>query len=151
MRLTNLEMEMEGLLFVPIYQKKSDIWGDVRFLRLDKLNIKSASLNGGSLKAFLEGRVKGLVLSSFELDQTVRLRGAYRNLMVSAEACARVTHAPPGLTLELKSARLGATPLPAFLVRPFQSFTQPFSPTPELPFAISAPGLTIADGRISVP
>jgi len=55
------------------------------------------------------------------------------------------------LRLELREAKLGLTPVPGSLLRPFRSFEQPFAPTTDMPFVIEVPGLTVARNGVSVP
>lgn len=151
LRMTNLRADMEGLLLVPLYAPKSNTWGDLRFVRMDALRFQSLRLNGETLRVFLERRVRGLRISEFELDGTAKLRGTFWGCSVAAEFSAEVKGSPPALHLELKELRLGANPLPSFLLKPFRSYVHPFTPTPETPFTIAAPSVTLSDGWLSVP
>jgi len=151
LRLTGVQAELEGLRLAPLYEGRSNTWGDVRLLKLDKLRVKSFRVNGEALKTFLESRVQGLSISALELDKTLKLRGALRGFSVAGELSAEVMSSPPALRLKLRDVRLGATPVPKAFLGPWRTFTQSFLPTPEMPFTIAVPGLTLADGWLSVP
>ncbi|HAM35393.1 MAG TPA: hypothetical protein DEB40_10280 [Elusimicrobia bacterium] len=151
LRMTGVQIELEGLRLVPMYETGSDNWIDVRFLGLEKLRLRSLQVDADALRAFLEARLRGLSLSTVELDRTLKLRGQWRRLSVSAELGARILKAPAGLSLELLGVRLGATPLPISWVGSMRRYMHPFEPFPETPFVIEAPGLTLADGRLSIP
>jgi hypothetical protein len=150
LRLDDLRVEMDGLFFVPVAAGDSKILTDFRFLKMDALRIEKFRVQGDALRTFLESRVPGLRISDLRLDRTLKLRGNFRGLPVSAEIAAEI-RGSSAIHIGLRDARLGAAPVPGFLLRPLRNFTQPLVPTPEMPFFITAPGLTIADGRLSVP
>ena len=155
LRLAGVRMEAEGLLFVPLYEHGADtwgsLWGDLRFLKLDTLRIKSLRVSAESLRVVLEQRFKRLRISELELDKTVKLRGRLCGIQFSAEVAARLEASPPALRCDVIDARLGETPVPAFFLAPFRTFLLPLTPTTETPFAIEAPGLTLSGGWLSVP
>jgi 4-amino-4-deoxy-L-arabinose transferase-like glycosyltransferase len=151
LRLAGLQLEAEDLLFQPIYEHGSNTWGDVRILKLGRLRVKSLRTDAGSVKAFLEKLVGGLRISELVLDQDVKLRGRLGNMQVSAQVSARLETSPAALRLGLVEARLGDSPAPDFLLAPFRTFVRPLTPTPETPFAIEVPGLTLSNGWLTVP
>ncbi|MEK7858810.1 MAG: hypothetical protein AAB320_06665 [Elusimicrobiota bacterium] len=144
--MSNLEVEMEDVLFVPVTSKEG-AWEDVRFLRLGRLRVKSLEVSGGSLRAFLESRVPHLRVDVLELEKTLKIRGTYRNMGVSAEA--EMALEPKALRIDLVAARLGPSVLP-FLGR-FRDYRLPLTPNPETPFFIEISGLTLRDGQLTVP
>jgi hypothetical protein len=150
-RLSDLRLDLEGVLFVPLYDAKSNAWDDVRLLRLDGVRVSSLRLSGETLRAALEARCKALHVAEFALDRTLKVRSTWGPLSLSAEFAAQLMSAPAGLRLDLLGARLGATPVQGPPSGPIQSWTQPLTPTTELPFSIQAPSLTIAGGWVSVP
>ncbi|MDD5655634.1 MAG: glycosyltransferase family 39 protein [Elusimicrobia bacterium] len=151
LRLTGLRAELDDALFVPVYEKNSNVWGDVRLLKIGRLRIQSARVSGEAIRRFLEKRVPGLRIDSLELDRTARLRGKLGRFTVSAELSAELVADPPGLRVDLREARIGATKIPDFLLRPLRSFTHPFPPSPDTPFFIDIPGLSFSQGAVSIP
>ena len=151
LRLKDLQVEMEDVLFMPILRGGEDDWVDVRLLRLGKLRIKSLRTDADALKAFLEAQAKGIKVSSVELDKTLKAGGVFKRFSIAVELSAELQKSPPGLLLGLREARIGDTSVPGAVLRPWRSFLQPFTPNPEMPFFIEVPGLTIANGKISVP
>ncbi len=144
--------ELVGAGFVPITKRdREEDWVDVRMLKLERLRLKSVDVGAEELKAFLNARVKGLVVSSIELDKTVRVSGAYNGKPVSAEAALQLLDSPRRLKIDILSARLAGAKIPLSMFREIKELTVPLYPNPETPFAIEFPGLTIAEGRLTVP
>jgi hypothetical protein len=150
LRLDDLQVEMDGLFFVPVSTGDLRTLTDIRFLKMDTLRIEKFRVQGDALRAFLENRAPGLRISDMRLDQTLKLRGDFRGFPVSVEIAAEV-QGSSALHIGLRDARLGTVPVPGFLLRPLRSFTQPFVPTRDMPFFITVSGLTVANGRLSVP
>jgi hypothetical protein len=151
LRLAGLQVEMEDLLFQPIFDYGSNTWGDVRFLKLGRLRIKSLRVDRESVRTFLEAWIPGLQVSELDLDKTVKLRGRMGGIQFGAEAAVSLEAAPPALRIELLNAQLGQSRLPDFLLASLRTFSRSLAPTAETPFAIEVPGLTLSDGRLSVP
>jgi hypothetical protein len=155
LRLAGLQAEAEDLLFEPVYElpsfPRANTWGDVRFLKLGKLRIKTLRTDRESVRAFLESRLPGLRISGLELDRTAKLRGQLDGIRFAVEAAARLEASPPALRVEIVNAQLGESQLPDFFLAPFRTFVRPLTPTPETPFAIEAPGLTLSGGGLSIP
>ena len=107
LRLAGLQAELEDLLFQPLYEHGSNTWGDVRFLKLGKLRIKSLRADRESVRAFLEGSIPGLHISALELDKTVKVRGREGSIQFAAEASVRLEASPPALRIEIVSAQWG--------------------------------------------
>lgn len=145
-------LELVGAGFVPITKRDRDEdWVDVRMLKLERLRLKSVDVGADELKAFLNARVKGLEVSSVELDKTVRIAGTYKGKAVSAEAAIQLLDAPRRLKIDILSARLAGARVPLSMFREIKELTVPLYPNPETPFAIEFPGLTIAEGRLTIP
>ena len=104
------------------------------------------------LRAFLEDRFKGLRITGLTLNGTAQVQGTLGGgIPFSADIAVQFLGAPPILRCALREARLGTTLLPEILLRPFQAIDLPLTPTPGLPFTTTAPGLTVANGWLSVP
>lgn len=151
--LRGLDAELHDVGLVPVYSgERSDEWVDVRILKLGRLRLNSIEVGAAEVKTFLEERVKGLKLSSLTLENgAVKAEGAWKGYRVSAEAALTLLDAPRRLKVDMRSAKFGGSPLPAFLFKPIKELTIPLAPNAETPFAIELPGLTLANGRLSVP
>jgi hypothetical protein len=150
LRINDLRVGMDGLFFVPVSTGDPNVFPDIRFLKMDTLRIEKFRVEDSALRAFLEHRAPGLRILDMRLDKTLKLRGDFRGFPVSAEIAAEI-QGSSALHIELREARLGGLPVPGFLLRPLRSFTQPFVPTPDMPFFITVSGLTVAGGWLSVP
>lgn len=148
-----LDAELEDAGLVPVYAgERSEEWVDARLLKLGRLRIKSLDVGAADVAAFLEDRVKGLKVSSVELDEgSIRVAGAWKGHRVAAEAAVSFLDAPRRLKVDVKSARFGGSAIPVALFRPIKELTVPLYPSPETPFAIELAGLTLDNGRLSVP
>jgi hypothetical protein len=145
-------VELFGAGFMPISSKgREDDWIDIRLLRLDRLRVKSLSVGAEELKAFLSQRVKGLSVAELTLDKTVRIAGTYNGKQVAAEAAIELLDSPRRLKIALVAVRLGGMSVPLSVFREIKELTIPLYPNPETPFTIDLPGLTIADGRLTIP
>jgi hypothetical protein len=147
---TNIELVNAG--FFPITKNnREDDWLDIRLLRLERLRIKSLDVGAEELKAFLSLRVKGLAVNELSLDKTVRISGSYNGKPVSAEAGFQLLDNPRRLKIDILSVRLAGLSVPLSIFREIKELTIPLYPNPETPFAIELPGLTIANGRLTIP
>lgn len=81
----------------------------------------------------------------------MRVAGAYKGKPVSAEAGLQLLDAPRRLKIDLLSVRLAGLTVPLSMFREIKELTIPLYPNPETPFAIELPGLTIANGRLTIP
>ncbi|MBI5241147.1 MAG: hypothetical protein HY926_11800 [Elusimicrobia bacterium] len=151
LRFAGLQAELEDVLFQPLYEKGSNTWGDVRFLKLGRLRVRSLRTDGPSLKLFLEGAVPGLRLSELALDREAQLSGWLGSVLFSARAAAVLESSPAALRFDLSEVKLGDNPVPGFLLAPFRTYRRPLSPVPETPFSIEIPGLTVTRGWLTVP
>jgi hypothetical protein len=150
--LNGTDIDLVNVGFIPIMKReREDDWVDVRLLRLERLRIKSLDVGSEELKAFLSQRVKGLAVDELSLDKTVKISGSFNGKPVSAEAALRLLDGPRRLKIDILSVRLGGLSVPLSMFKEIKELTVPLYPNPETPFAIELPGLTIANGRLTIP
>lgn len=124
---------------------------DVRLLRLDRLAVNRLEVRADDFRAFLQKRVPGLALDSVVLDRTIRVSGRWKGAPVSLEAALDLDRAARVLRVRVLSARVLGLPLQVALFRPIKELEISLDPNPETPFAVDLPGITIKDGRLTVP
>lgn len=148
-----LDAELGDAGLVPVYAgERSEEWVDARLLKLGRVRLNSLDVGAAEVAAFLEDRVKGLKVASVELDQgAIRVSGRWKGYALAAEAGVSLLDAPRRLKIDVKSARFAGSVIPVALFRPIKELTIPLYPSPETPFAIELPGLTLANGRLTVP
>lgn len=148
-----LDVELAQAGLVPVYSGESaEEWVDARLLKLGALKVNKLDVAAADLKVFLEERVKGLKVSSVELeDGAIKLAGAWKGYPVAAEAAVSLLDAPRRLKIDVKSAKFAGSVVPVALFKPIKELTIPLYPSPETPFAIDLPGLTLDAGRLSIP
>lgn len=148
-----VDAELEDAGLVPVYSgEKEEEWVDARLLKLGRLRVNSLDIGAAEVKAFLEERVKGLKVSSVTLDKgTIKLTGTFKGYRVAAEAAVSVLDAPRRVKVDVLSARLGGSAIPVALFKPIKELTIPLYPSPETPFAIELPGLTLNGDRLTIP
>lgn len=151
--LGKLDVELRDVGLVPVYHgKRKEAFTDARLLRLGSLRLNSVSLTAEDLRAFLEARAKGLVVTALSIeDGAVRVEGQWKGRRVVAEAGVALLGAPRRIKVDIREASIGGFSLPAWLFRPIKELTVPLYPNPETPFSIELAGLTLDDGRLSVP
>lgn len=150
--LNDTNIDLIGVSFMPITKKgRDDDWVDIRLLRLERLRIHSLDVGAEELKKFLSARVKGLSVSELKLDNTVSISGSFNGKPVSAEAALRLLDSPRRLKIDILSVRLAGLSVPLSMFKEIKELTIPLYPNPETPFAIELPGLTIANGRLTIP
>lgn len=146
--------DVRNFSVVPAFEAGAGVtydWSDVRLMRVDRVVVRALQVGADDLKAFLEARVPGLKVSSVTLDGTVRVVGDWKGRRVAAEAALELDRAARRLHVRVLNASYMGTPLPAALFRPIKELEIPLDPSPETPFAIELAGLTIKDGRLTVP
>jgi hypothetical protein len=124
---------------------------DARLTRLDRVTVESLQTTAADLKAFLVQRVPGLELDDLTLDGTVRASGRYKGKAVALAAALDLDSVARVLRVRILSASYMGTPLPLALFKPIKELTVSLDPNPETPFAIDLPGLTIKNGRLTIP
>ena len=147
---TSLELFNAG--FIPLMKKeREDDWVDIRMLRLERMRINSLDVGAEELKVFLSQRVKGLSVDELSLDKTVRIAGTFNGKPVSAEAGVQLLDQPRRIKIDILSVRLSGINVPLSVFKEIKELTVPLYANPETPFAIELPGLTIANGRMTIP
>lgn len=141
---TGVKARLEGVDLVPI-QGPQDL-ADVRLLRLSRLTLQSAAVRAQALASLISRRAKVLSDPKVRLEDTVAIEALLKGrVRVSAEA--KVELGERTLRARLVRASLGPLPLPASLA----DLRLPLTPTPELPFELLLPGLTLKNGSLSIP
>jgi hypothetical protein len=151
---TGLSAVLEGVAFVPLMTDlptTQSAWDDVRFLKMRRLKLRTVAVSAEELKGFLEKRVKGIVVKNLTLDKDVELDATLNGIAVSLRASAALRDGPRRLVVKIERFSLGVTPVPVWMLGRLGETTVSLEPNPETPFFIDLPGLTIKDGRISVP
>jgi len=164
MSVTLGQIELKGLVlegtkvdlvnagFIPVLKGGRDgDWTDIRLLRLERLRINALEIGAEELKAFLTARVPGLSVGEVTLDKTVSVSGSYKGKPMAVEAALQLLDSPRRLKIDILSARLAGITVPLSMFREIKELTVPLYPYPETPFFIDLPGLTIANGRLTVP
>jgi hypothetical protein len=139
-------------VFIPASEdRKAPEWDEIRFLKVGRLKIDSAEVAGDDLRAYIEGRVKGLKFDKFSLDKTLSATGRVGPFAFAVELGVELLDSPKRLKATILQARHGATALPAGLLGGYREFTFPLQPSPETPFDIELAGLTLRDGKLTIP
>jgi hypothetical protein len=148
-----LDAELEDVALAPVYSgDRSEEWVDVRLLRLGRLRVNHLDVGAEELKAFLQDRVKGLAVSSLTLrDGAVALSGTWKGMRVAAEAALTLSDSPRRLAVEIRSASVAGMAVPPRLFKPIKELNVPLTPSPETPFAIELPGLSLKNDRLTIP
>lgn len=150
--LRGVSADLKNFSFVPLYRGAGGFsWSDARLMRLDSVRLTSLEVGEADLEAFLEKRVPGLILDTLALDGTVRAAGRYKGRPVSLEAALELDRDARRLRVRVLSASVVGLPLPVSLFRPIKELSLSLAPNPETPFDIELAGLTIKDGKLTVP
>ena len=123
----------------------------LRLTRLDRVDGAALEIDAADLKAFLEKRVPGLKLDALTLDGTVKASGKWKGRPVAAEAALELDRAARRLKVRVVSASYMGGEVPPALFRPIKELDLSLDPNPETPFYIDIPGLTIKNGKLTVP
>lgn len=151
-RLDRFAAELKNALAVPAQESfGGKLSEDVRFLKLGTLEIKSLGIEAEDLRQALQSRWKGWKIRKLELDHTVKFEAENRRLVFSGEAAVAVMEGPRRLVIRLTSATLGASPIPLWLLGRATTVSWSLEPTPEMPFRIEFPSLSLSRNRLSIP
>jgi len=127
-------------------------WSEMRLMRVDRVTVRSLSIEAADVRAFLEKRVPGLKVESLELeDGTAKVSGNWKGRPFSLEAALILVREEHRLKVAVLSASYMGIPVPAALFRPIKELNLSLDPNPETPFFIDLPGLTIKAGRLTIP
>ncbi|MBI4375807.1 MAG: glycosyltransferase family 39 protein [Elusimicrobia bacterium] len=143
------KLEFEGLRLVSASSVGSPAWEEPRLLRLKRLKLRSAEITEEGLRVFLEKRLRGLKIDRLHIEDGVRASGAWKG--VSLALALSLRREGDALTANVESARIGITPVPGWALGRWRSIRIPLSPTSETPFWIDLPGLTLSQGRLTIP
>jgi hypothetical protein len=146
--------DIENFSLVPMFEAGAGTnfdWSDVRLMRVDRVVVRSLQVTAEDLKSFIEARVPGLIISNLVLDGTVKATGDWKGRRVSAEAALELDRSAHRLRVRILSASYMGSPVPTALFRPIKELDLSLDPNPETPFSIELAGLTIKDGRLTVP
>jgi len=148
-----LSADLDGFSFVGLYEGgRGDFgWDDLRLMRLRRVKVKSLSIDEADLKRFLEKRVPDLQVSALKLDGTLKASGSWKGKSFFVEAKPEFDSEARRLRVNILSLVYMGTPLPPSILRPIKELSLSLDPNPETPFFIDLPGLTLKDGRLSVP
>ncbi len=149
---TDVALDMKDVRLMATIGRPAGLdFEDLRFLKLGRLKIRSARVTADDLRAFLESRVKGLKVSKFEIDGTLRVAAEARSLAFDGEFKLALARAPARLEVEVLRLSAGVTAIPPALLGPFQRVVIPLEPNPETPFFIDLDSITLKDGRLTIP
>ncbi|MBI5882403.1 MAG: glycosyltransferase family 39 protein [Elusimicrobia bacterium] len=151
---SGLDAELADVMFVPLMTNmpaSQSYWDDVRFLKMRRLKVRSLTVTAEDLKGFLEKRVNGLVIKSMALDKDISVDATVNGIAVQARVSVALLDSPRRLFLKVERAALGVTPVPVWLLGVLSSITVSLENNPETPFFIDLPGLTIRNGRLTIP
>ncbi len=155
LEVTGLDLVLEGVSLIsaaeqPGLDKKVDPLAEPRFLRLDALAVRSASVSQEALAFFVNERVKGLEGAGVRFDAgAAALEGRWRGRPVRVAVEPRLLSDRSGLEVLGREASFALIPLPLKLLGAGR-FVLPFAPSSELPFRIAVPSLSLKEGRLSV-
>jgi hypothetical protein len=145
-------IELFNVGFMPMVKRDRDTdWTDIRLMRLEAVRVKALDVGAEEVRAFLAQRVPGLKVDTLALDKTVRISGSYNGKPASAEAAILLLDQPRRLKIDILSVKLAGLSVPLSMFREIKELTIALYPNPETPFTIELPGLTIANGRLTIP
>jgi hypothetical protein len=148
-----LAADLENFSLVPLYEGGAGdyAWSDMRLTRLDKVTVRSLQLDAADVQAFLEKRTPGLKLDALTLDGTAKASGSWNGRPITVEAALELDRAAQSLRLRIVSATYAGFPIPASFFKPVEALDYSLAPTAERPFALDLPGVTMRNGRLTVP
>jgi hypothetical protein len=151
LKVSGVAADLQNFSLVNQYDLPVSDWNEMRVMRLDKISVKSLSIQASDLKTFLEKRVPGLAVNDVTLDGTVKVSGSYQGRPVAAEAALELDKPGHRLKVAVLSASYLGVPIPPALFRPIKELNLSLDPNPETPFFIDVPGLTIKNNRLTIP
>lgn len=146
------DLEMFDASFVPVVKKgREEEWLDLRLMKLGRLKVNKLDIGAAELIAFLNERVKGLSVTSLDLDDTIRVTGTFKGKSVAAEASLKLLDSPRRLKVDILKAQFAGVKVPPSFFREIKELEVSLEPNPETPFIIDLPGLTVKNGRLTIP
>ena len=152
LKVSGVSADMDNFSLVTAYDIGAVYdWNEMRLMRLDRVTVRSLSIEAADLKTFLEKRVPGLKVDAVTLEGTVKVAGSLYGRPVAAEAALELDREGHRLKVAVLSASYLGAPLPSALFRPIKELNLSLEPNPETPFYIDLPGLTLKGGRLTIP
>ena len=148
-----LTADLANFSVIPLYEGGAGdyAWTDMRLTRLDKVTVRSLQMDAADIQAFLEKRTPGLKLDSLALDGTAKASGSWNGRPISVEAALELDRTAQSLRLRIVSATYAGFTVPASFFKPVEWLDYSLAPTAERPFALDIPGVTMRNGRLTVP
>ena len=146
-----IEAELEGFSFTGFYEGgRGDFeWNELRLMRLTRLKIKSLRSTRRTCGSSWRSACPAPGHRP-EADATLKASGSLGKSFF-VEAVPEFDPAARRLRVNVLSMSYMGTPLPPALLRPIKELGLSLDPTPETPFYIELPGLTVKGGRLTVP
>ena len=152
LKVSGVAVDLQNFSLVTQFDTESVYdWNEMRVMRLDRVAVRSLRIEAADLKSFLEKRVPGLKVDALTLDGTVKVAGSFYGRPVAAEAALELDRPGHRLKVAILSASYLGVPLPVALFRPIKELNLSLEPNPETPFFIDLPGLTLKNGRLTIP
>lgn len=151
--LRGVTADLQNFSYAPLYEGGLGdySWDDIRLMRLDRAIVRSFQIDAADLKKYLEKRVPGLSVGSLTLDGTVKASGSWNGRPVAMEAALDLDRPGQRLRLRVLSASYMGFSIPPAFFLPVQELGLSLAPTPERPFYVELPGLTVRGDRLTVP
>lgn len=151
--LRGVTADLENFSFVPLYEGGLGdyAWDDIRLMRLDRVVVRSLQVDAADVKKYVEKRVPGLQLGGLTLDGTVKASGVWKGRPVAVEASLELDREARRLRLRVLSASYMGISIPPAFFAPIRALDLSLAATPERPFDVELPGLTIRGDRLTVP
>lgn len=146
--LGRVEVELREAVLAPTYGEAGAL-EELRVLRAADVEIKRANISAGAMEVLLEAWLPGLDLAGVRIGSAVEASGRYRGVALSFSGVPRLGQGE--LTLEMTGARIGPLNVAPGVMAAFASFRAPLGPTAEKPFRLLLPGVTLAQGALTIP
>ncbi|MFI5346858.1 MAG: hypothetical protein ACHQ51_10840 [Elusimicrobiota bacterium] len=153
LKIRGLTADLENFSVFPLYEggRGDFAWSDMRLMRLDRAIVRSLQVDAADIQAFAEKSFPGLKLDSLVLDGTAKASGSWNGRSVAVEAAVELDRATQSLRVRVLSASYAGFAVPAALFKPVQELDYSLAATPERPFALELAGVTLRNGRLTVP
>ncbi len=152
---SNLKLGMKDFSLLPVLNQQKKWDGNVRFLKMNELDVFSAEVSSSDLSALIQNLAPDLVVNNLSIDKDLNLSAHWEKIPISARLSVQLTGLPPqsdqALLLSLEALRLGPVPIPRFLLKMWAKKDISLAPRPGHPFKIVPSGLTISQGFVSIP
>ncbi|MFH2202039.1 MAG: glycosyltransferase family 39 protein [Elusimicrobiota bacterium] len=157
LKIENLSLVIEDLFAVPVEDANSvpksqrdSLLMNLRLLKMKKLDVHTAVVSEGAVKAFIAKRVGASREVEVKLDDTVSVAARIHGIPLAAEAELKLSVDRRKIDARLLRLSAWGVPVPTFLLGPRRRYTLDLMPNPELPFAIGLPKLRLAGGKLRI-